>query len=291
MIKVNDLKEKKVAAPAVGKAVGTHLKLAREYDLININNIKVWDPMTLPEHFSMAIYSRRRSGKTHIMKDFLHKIKDRFDIVYLFSLTANLQAVYDFVPKGNIIDGYDQVILDKIVSARKLRVLQEISKGNIKLKGVPNMLFLFDDVITDGIRHSQKFIELYSCGRHERVSTVCISQRITAIPPIVRDNTDCIISFFLHSESERKMLSELYLSVEHRRVGEQLFKEITSVEYTACIMALHLKSIKYEGYVFKYKAPETCRKFKLGRDDIENNYGQAINNYIEEDLNIRIRLE
>jgi hypothetical protein len=247
-----------------------HLKLAREYDIPPLESFKTWNPESMPDYPAIAIYARRREGKTHLMKDFLHKVKNRFDVVYCFSLTARFQDIYEYVPKSNIVNGFDTEILDKLVYDRMKEIERLRSSGNVKLKGLPKALFIFDDVITEaGIRTSKSFASLFSLGRHARITVCVISQKITSLPPIVRNNTDVVISFFLHSELERKMLCEEYLSVQHWRVGEEILKMITEEEYNACVICLHNKGRKYEDYVFTYKAPEKLKNFKLGEPDVQ----------------------
>lgn len=269
-----------------------HLKLAREYDIPSLSAFQTWDPQTMPEHPAIAIYARRREGKTHMMKDFLHKVKDRYDQIYCFSLTARFQDIYQYVPKSNIINGFDVEVLDKMVDERIKEIEKAMASKNKKLKGLPRVIYIFDDVITEqGIRTSKSFNSLFSLGRHILASVCVISQKITSLPPIVRNNTDLVISFYLHSELERKMLCEEYLSIQHWRVGEEILKMITEPEYQACVIALFNKGRRYEDYVFTYKADEKLKKFKIGEEkwDYKVNNG-GMDDFIDE-ITIRIRLD
>ena len=68
----------------------------------------------LPKGFSMIIDGVRRSGKSYALRHILHDMKARnWDVVMLFSGTADLQESFDYIPKQFQFpaDGFEIVIL------------------------------------------------------------------------------------------------------------------------------------------------------------------------------------
>ena len=83
-------------------------------------NVQDYDPTTLPDHFSMLIYGRRRSGKTFQLRQLVHDIRKRFTEVYLFSDTAELQDKdYAYIPKENRLKGLQEGKLGEIIDKQK----------------------------------------------------------------------------------------------------------------------------------------------------------------------------
>jgi len=103
--------------------------------------------------------------------------------------------------------------------------------------------------------------------------TILISQRITLIPPPIRNNADIIIASRLASYHERKLLIEQYLSLTSDREGlreaRRVFDMITlSKEFRfICISAYIANRQSHKDYVHYQDADVNAPDIKLFGDD------------------------
>jgi hypothetical protein len=57
----------------------------------------------------------------------VHTIKDRFEEVYLFSTTSKYdQEGYNYVPKKNRFNGFDETAMEKIFNDQDMRVEEKM---------------------------------------------------------------------------------------------------------------------------------------------------------------------
>ena len=95
------------------------------------------------------IVAKRRSGKTFLMKDLLHKTKDWYTGgCYVFSGTADVQKdMYDFVPEDNLFLGFQERKLRELWERQKERILK-LHAMKVPKKEHPLMLIILDDIIS-----------------------------------------------------------------------------------------------------------------------------------------------
>lgn len=249
---------------------------------------KTYDFTTLPTSFTMIMFAIRRSGKTHLLAEIVHTLRDRFDEVFLFSTTAKYsQEGYNYIPKKNRYNGFDANMLSQILEDQERRLeekMNNLKNPNIK---IPRRLLIFDDVIQDSnIRSSEDFNSLFSRGRHlggdpaqlsknelGDFSIVVLSQAVGGkygIPSVCRRNLDCAVCFYAHSEYDRDILAEQYASVINRKIGDAIVKHVTKEKYTACVFNIQDTGARsYEDYIFKYKAKPKIPHFRIGKDVLE----------------------
>lgn len=220
--------------------------------------------------FAGIIYGRRGTGKTTLLKDLVYQNRKLWDKVYLFSRTATLQDDnYYFIPTHHKYENYDENILGQIFEEQKKDV--EMKKKNKQEKAIDNVLILFDDIISEEkIRHSQTFNSLFTVGRHYYITPIVLTQSIggqNGIPKVVRDNVDLVIGFAAHNQVDRELISERYLSQHHKKVGEEIYKQITNEPYVALAAVVGKPEIRmYEDFVYSYRAPEITPKFIIGHE-------------------------
>jgi hypothetical protein len=259
------------------------LASAEENEFIDISNIKQWDIKTIPENFFMLIASKRRSGKTHLVRHILKPLHKRFDRAYLFSETAHLQAddPYDYIPSAHRYNHFDEDVIRGILSAQA-NIKEQQKKFKESQRVQHHVLIILDDVITGPeIRRSQGLKSLATQGRHSDVSVICLSQTISAksgFPSVIRDNVDIFICFTLHSVFNRETSAECYASIVNKKEGIKLINSITQEKpYQVAAFDLSITNVKkYEDYVFKYIAPaDKGSKFVIGD---ENEKREAVKN-------------
>lgn len=241
--------------------------------LENINyNFKTFKPkeqLKDVKNFFMTITSKRRTGKSTLMKDFLYQIKDFYQTCYVFSLTADLQPdLFDFVDKDNVFKGLDEEKLLEIWNNQKAKI-EKLRKMKIETKNMPHILLIFDDIIGDPkIKKSGIMNTLAIAARHCMIACIVITQTYKGIPPTLRTNVDLAIAFFLNSYDDRDEFSRGYLSTRNNKIGMEIFSQITKEEYKAIIIANFINSKNPEDYIFTYIAKEKVPNFKIVRKPI-----------------------
>ena len=216
---------------------------------------------------SIIIYGPRGSGKTFLCSDLIYKMRDNFDLIYLFSNTAKLQKnVFDFIP--NKIEGYDEDVLQEIVTKQKNQVQLSHSTGC----DIKKIIVVFDDVISNNkIRNSPILNDLYVSGRHLRITPILLSQSIggkSGIPIVIRDNSDMVFSFYPSTIYDKKLIYERYLSMKDLKEAYQLIEDLTHERFS--VMAIMNNKIcqsrNYTDYVYSYKA-DKIKEFKIGSNE------------------------
>ena len=240
----------------------------------DISWVQNWDPETIPEHAFILIASKRRSGKTHLVRHIIKPIHKRFEKVYLFSETSYLQDnPYDFIPKGNQYNSFQPSVIQTLITSQQ-EIIERNKKLDKKSRVKNHILIICDDVINDpNIRKNPVLKTLATQGRHSMITVILLAQTISArsgFPAVIRTNVDVFICFILHDQFNRETSAEQYASVVNKKEGMKLINSITCSEpYMAAVFDLsktHIKS--YKDYVYKIKAPDTKPKFKIGNEDL-----------------------
>ena len=244
--------------------------------------VEEWDPTTLPEDgFSMIFFGARRTGKTFLVEDVVHKLISgdnprRWSAAFLFSETAIVnQNQYNWVSPLYKYDSVNEEIIEKILKVQA-KERQRIRKEGGNDDDVDHVLVIADDVINDPrVRHSPWVNKLYTQGRHYKIDVIILSQSIggqQGLPPVVRMNADVVCVFRPRSQRDRELIAEWFLGVmdcDTRGIaeGRQFMSEVTKEDFTAMVVDLAKQNVRtLTDYVFKYKADESPA-FQVGHPD------------------------
>ena len=226
-----------------------------------VDSLTPFDPQILPKSFSAAIYGARRQGKTTILRDLVYQLRDRFDIVLVFSTTAMLyrETDFSFVPEKNFIDHLDEELIQNILDRRHLVLEQKL---DVKLD---RMLILLDDIISEkNVFHSRVLSALFSKGRHYgEFSVVILTQHATAINPLIRRNLDLSVVFYPEASSTREIISKEYLSLKDWSTGSEILKLATSAEFAALAIIRNPAARAYNEKAFTYFSTLHEKKFRI----------------------------
>lgn len=242
-----------------------------------LSKFRDFDPVKDLEKFRFFfcfVQGSRRRGKTVIIRDIIYKTRKRYEAVYLFSNTFDMQApeTFDYVPKVNRIKGLDLDALAKIIKER-----EDIAKLHIEkygaLDNLKETLLIFDDIIGDDSKtNSQIMNSLATRGRHIGLSVFILSQMFSGkggVGKVMRNNADIIISFYPDNETDRELVCEQYLSFGEggMRNGMEILRRITLQDnrpFCACVVLPSMIESKWENKVFTYVADPKVPKFKIG---------------------------
>ena len=201
------------------------LKKSEEYTFAEFDPV---EKLKETPNMAMLITSKRRTGKSVLMKDLCQKIHKWYDQCYVFSMTAEYQPdLFNYVDEGCVYNSFDEDKLNEIWDTQKNHVLKIEAQGKKKEKDANKIMILFDDVISDPrVKKSEILNRLAVMGRHIMIGYILISQTITGVPPIIRTNADCAIAFYLDSCANRETYASEYLSTESKRLGVMIFNKI-----------------------------------------------------------------
>ena len=241
-----------------------NLKMARSYNFGAFDPLKDMDKC---RNFSMCVTAKRRTGKSVIVKDICHKIKNWYHKAYVFSGTARLQPdLFDFIPKDNLVDGFDEAKMQQIWDTQEKMVL-DMRRSKTKEEDIPLILLIFDDIIDrPEVRKSQIFNRMAISARHIKMAFIVISQTFTGINPVLRTNLDYAISFYLDSTDNRTAYAKSYLSTKNTRLGQMILENITKKEYQAIVCMNNITSSNPEDTVRTYTAKLKVPKFIIDKN-------------------------
>jgi len=252
-----------------------HTTLPSEFNGMSVDD--------LPSNFFIFCVAPRRNGKTeqvlHMCRHF-HKQK-RFTHYFLVSET--LSGYEEYIPANYQFTNLDNVgeVINRVQKVGKYNQGQDKEEDMVKC----SVLLIMDDVVGNpaDLRKQGGIVQRIAVnGRHitredpkksNEFCTVLISQRITLIPPPIRNNADIILASRLASYNERKTLIENYLSLTSDREGlreaRRVFDSITlSKEYRFIVIATHVANrMSHQDYVYYSDADVKQPSVKLFGDD------------------------
>lgn len=217
------------------------IELAEKYQ---INN---FDPLVIPKDISggiIALVGSTGYGKTFLLRDILSKIHKNYDRFIMFSGTAKLQKDYDFFPKENIYEHYSE------------EKMEEIWDKNYNSRDPEKILIILDDVINDPEFIKSQVLKKYATGaRHIKLTVFLLTQFLNSLKPIIRNNLRLVVAFESDNYKERRKFIDEYLSIINPRVGDFIYKKITSEPFQCVVVAVYKKDKNNK--IYKYKASPT----------------------------------
>lgn len=168
------------------------------------HEVKVHPSLPQPP-FLLVIVAPRKSGKTNLLLDALldeDKYCAKFDIIIIWSRTFHHDSKWKNIklPEGSVFTTFIEEEVKTI-----LRMAEYVAK-----KMVVNVLFIFDDMISEGIMnpHRMGVLEAVAVrGRHANVSIVIISQQYMALSAAVRNNATNSIFFRIRNGDELEKIA------------------------------------------------------------------------------------
>ena len=236
-------------------------------DSYNFEEFDIIKEMKGVKNFCATITSKRRTGKSVLMKDLCSKIKNNYESCYVFSLTSEFQSdLFDFVPKENLFTSFDEAKLEHIWNSQAALV-KKLEARKVKKNDMPHVLILFDDLISEpSVRKSQILKRLFVAGRHCAIAQIFITQSFTAIPPVLRQNVDLAVAFYLDSAVDRESFAKQYLSTKSNRIGIMIFEKVTKMPYQAIVVLNFKTDSNPQKTIRTYTAQLKVPKFKIGKE-------------------------
>lgn len=232
-------------------------------------NIIKWKPkFTKDEYgfitFSAILIGTRRTGKSYLVRDLYRKyLHNMFDATYVFSSGEKQKKFYStFIPKKRIIINNNFTLI---------KVFKRVNAKLIKMNKKPlNILFIYDDMLSEKSKRDLLITDLYAKGRHLNLSVMYLTQYPTFCTNTWKANSDLIIIFKPNIASERDYLITYiingYLDKEfkspkkERQFYKNLLKQITHIPYQALVVDY------LQNNIYKIKADKFISKKQLRKE-------------------------
>jgi hypothetical protein len=237
-----------------------------EIDNTALNNVKRLNTLEFPKYPSVLLVSQRRAGKSTALRSILKEHGAQYDEIYIISQTARFNDDYYFVEKEHI---FPAQLIDVIIPA----ILKQAEEDIIKKKKVERLIIL-DDVM-GYIRNNDEVSGLFTRGRHFKITTFLIVQRISAVRPEIRNNSDIILSALSKSKEVQEFFIEEFLSANFdKKTAYDIFKKITNQPFHFIVAENFRQTINPEEFIKYYYTEEE----KPILDFIYRDKNQTLNN-------------
>jgi hypothetical protein len=208
----------------------------------------------LPKYWTMAIASKRNSGKTYYISQLIKRLLKlkKVDIVLVMTNSFGLNKDYDFLPPG-LVMRFSEKVLNSLWERQK----------KTPTKDRDHVLVVLDDVLSDkdAVR-SEVVTRVYALGRHASLSICCASQVANhLLTPVMKQNSD----FILWSRLNRTQLIHIWeatngLSSKAFVRWAELFG---GVHYNFCVFDNYTDKGAPEEYLSVVRADEEKPKPKV----------------------------
>ena len=176
--------------------------------------------------FAMSVASKRNTGKTMLMSQFIQELlkQGRIYLAFVSSNTYEMNGEYDFLPakcKFRFDPAKLQSLMDMQVAVPQAQRKQ--------------ILVVFDDVLGDrAVENNSMIMKWYATSRHFGASVCLLSQIANRIlSPAVLQNSD----YILYSRLNRTQLCNLFEAITNMEKKEFIkFSEYMNRNYTFVVV-------------------------------------------------------
>lgn len=247
-----------VAAPVVGK-----FRLTKELLTTRMTPVFIGQTgfdLIRPDGV-IAMYGKRRSGKTYYADSLCFFLSSLFPYACCFTTTKDsgewTMRLPEYCVKQGLVKNIDHLI-QLIDRQKKLKCM--VNMGLFKpTPQQPNirLLLIFDDVLTENLRHIKELEELFFNGRHWDICVLILMQDLKGITPAMTGNTDHIICFQARSERDKETIRTKYADFFR---NDNEFTEVASVvldeKYNALMIMQDNPNLPECVSFYEGKAPE-----------------------------------
>ncbi len=255
-----------------------------------------WNKLLIP-YFTMVVYGRRRIGKSVLVSHILSSIKDRFEDAYVFSQTSEVQPLmWSSFHKTRIHNGYSSTKLADIFQERR-KLMEKVNDefkqkrkkdvGSHKMtatddkfykalveKTLKDTLILLDDIVGDAsIRTCKLFQNIFTLGRHYRLSLIILSQNANRRGALNREctgNADYALTSSMLLRDDYQVLAEQYWGTEGAQKGAAFIADNTNEDYVFLFTdntnkTKNRKKLTDHTFTFKSPPPEETKRYMIGK--------------------------
>lgn len=173
--------------------------------------------------FTICVYGKRRTGKTHFLKCLLWQMRPYFKKVVVFTKTKFNGELVKIFPDSKVINHFTPKLLMSIMDAQRedVKAAKKRSKATGEPESNERLLIVCDDVLSGGeggtkvYRYNDAVDKAFFEGRHYKVSFICTSQDSKGLPPNLKQNTDLSVFFQMQARRDRETIGDNCLPFLH----------------------------------------------------------------------------
>lgn len=162
------------------------------------------------DDFVVAMFGRRRLGKTFGARWLCYQLRHRFPLVIVITNTTINGFWARYVPSDFIFTVPDMDAVFESLYARQRFILT-----HPEFKIDPRVLLILDDVLEDQmiLQYSKYLKASFTDGRHYKISILILLQYAKGITPVLRGNADIAVIYRQFQKMQRESLIEDFLDV------------------------------------------------------------------------------
>lgn len=221
----------------------------------------------LPD-YTIVIYGKRRSGKTYILRLTMFSVHRLFTECVVFTATKEDREYADIVPDSKIILGLDEKVLFAVIEVQRQKVdhLKNANYRELPYEYNINLLLIFDDCLSEGLRYNELLNRLFFNGRHWHIMLIITTQDAKGLPPKLKENTDLCISFRMGQQRSKQAMREAFCDYYK---NDQEYDEVSSFVHNNNEHVVEVRSIACpnedpKDYFFVGKAVPANDLFVMG---------------------------
>ncbi|KAM9986750.1 hypothetical protein ACTFIY_011717 [Dictyostelium cf. discoideum] len=281
-IRKNDVKVRK----KIEKKIKTNGASRYGYDRKNKSfqeNVIVddWFASNLKFDLTMQVLGKRRSGKSYASRWILHKIAKNYCAVYVMTKTKMNKWWQQCVPEKYIFEEWSPHIIQKIFDRNKAIIdagLQKFIDTRI--------LFILDDIIgEDSFKNDEVLKNVFILGRHYHVGFMILTQYAYALHPLVRGNTDYVLTTLQSQNRQREAIAKDYADIVDKNAFYELLDNNTTDNHLL-VIDLSKPTINVDDVFSRFKA-DNPGPFRVGSEKCWDKHEKQIQMI----YNNKVRLE
>ena len=173
---------------------------------------------------TIILCGKRCSGKSQLMRYILIKSKHQFKKVFVICPTEQINHFYKGLIKDeNIFDSYNEQWVENL-----MKRMGSENDGKTD-KEASHVLLILDDCCSDSNFHQSKTLkQLFTKGRHYKITIVILCQYPYHIPPICRVNCDFIAVGQLNTQGIEILTKEFLMGEITRKDFLKMYYDSTN---------------------------------------------------------------
>lgn len=228
--------------------------------------------------YTVALFGKRRSGKTMAMHAMMQQMRPWFRDVVVFTKTIASCEFNRYVPNTCIIDGLDLDLLERLLDRQKQR---NIDKSNGHAGENDKLLLVFEDCMASGgLRGGAIFESLFYNGRHYETTILVALQDIKGLSPAVVQNCDLCYIFPLDDFRGVEALYEkwFYFLAHKKQCLELMMSPDVNKKYHMLTVDIaHKNHPPHQRLTYGAVDPESMLPFVMGDRKLwANDMGQLV---------------
>ena len=214
-------------------------------------------------NFRWLVIGSSGSGKSNLIRcmltnnELFPSIFDTQKHIFVMWPTCDMSKDYEFLPKQNVFEFYDEGLLKEIIETQKA-LIKKFGK-----KRTPFILVILDDCI-EYVGSFSYINQVITKIRHYNISLIILSQKLKAVGRTIRLNSDYLTLFRTSNLSEVEDVLDEFVG---RKFKTQLFNQVIEHFKTPfTFLHIDLKTNDYTKRFWKNTEPDGLFQFNFGEN-------------------------